>query len=103
MNYFKPKLIAPWEIPWGSDHNIPGGEEWILFSPHNLDTEHFEHSDGTWEGRIYMGSYHAGLWIIDVEEWVSIGDEFNHSNFLKTTVAYYVPHGKDGSPPPTDF
>ena len=103
LNYFKPKLIAPWEIPWAAEHNIPGGEEWLLFSPHNLDTAHFEHSDGTWDGRIYMGSYHAGLWIIDIERWVSIGTEFNHSNFLEATVAYYVPHGKDGSPPPSSF
>ena len=50
-----------------------------------------------------MGSYHAGLWIIDIERWVSIGTEFNHSNFLEATVAYYVPHGKDGSPPPSSF
>ena len=60
---FQPKLLSSWEIPFGADHHIPGGEEWLLFSPHNADTVWFDTSGGgdtshggTWDGRIMLSS-----------------------------------------------
>ena len=39
---FLPELIHGWEIPFAMDHHIPEGEEWLLFSPHNADTQIFQ-------------------------------------------------------------
>jgi len=78
---FLPELIYDYEIPFAEDHYIPGGEEWLLFSPHNADTQIFDTTGsyedtslgGTWDGRIYLSSYHAGLWIVDVESLMKAG------------------------------
>ena len=104
MAYFKPKLLSSWENPHGEKHFIPGGEEWLLFSPHNVDIAHFEHEDGTWDGRIYMGNYHTGLWILDVETLMSGGGVYNSSEMNAAAVAgYYLPHGADGTPLDSSF
>ena len=82
---FKPKLIRDWEIPYAEDHcygedceAFPVANEWLLFSPHNLDSAYFETDEttdqshgGGWDGRLYISHYHAGLWIIDVETLVA--------------------------------
>ena len=106
---FKPKLLSSWEVPFGSDHHIPGGEEWLLFSPHNADTVWFDTSGGgdtshggTWDGRIYMGNYHTGLWVLDVET-LMVGNSHFDDTYSKATVAYYLPHGADGEPLPSQF
>jgi len=106
---FQPKLLSSWEIPFGADHHIPGGEEWLLFSPHNADTVWFDTSGGgdtshggTWDGRIYMGNYHSGLWVLDVET-LMVGDSHFDDTYSKATVAYYLPHGADGEPLPSQF
>ena len=39
---FLPQLIHGWETPFADHHFIPGGEEWLLFSPHNADHEIFQ-------------------------------------------------------------
>ena len=51
---FKPKLIRDWEIPFAEDHCYgadceahPNGDEWLLFSPHNLDSAYFETDETT--------------------------------------------------------
>ena len=106
---FQPKLLSSWENPFGADHYIPGGEEWLLFSPHNADTVWFDTSGGgdtshggTWDGRIYMGNYHTGLWVLDVET-LMIGDGYIDNTYSDATVAYYLPHGADGEPLPSQF
>ena len=71
---FKPKLIRDWEIPYAEDHCYgadceahPNEDEWLLFSPHNLDSTYFETDESTdqshgggWDGRLYISHYHAG-------------------------------------------
>jgi len=106
---FQPKLLSSWENPFGADHHIPGGEEWLLFSPHNADTVWFDTSGGgdtshggTWDGRIYMGNYHTGLWVLDVET-LMVGNGYLDDTYTKATVAYYLPHGADGEPLPSQF
>jgi len=106
---FQPKLLSSWENPFGADHYIPGGEEWLLFSPHNADTVWFDTSGGgdtshggTWDGRIYMGNYHTGLWVLDVET-LMIGNGYIDNTYSDATVAYYLPHGADGEPLPSQF
>ena len=108
---FKPKIIHSWEIPFAEEHHIPGGEEWLLFSPHNSDAQIFETNSalglpdqslgGNWDGRIYLSSYHAGLWIVDIETLML---EAKHPNLNRTevhsvsTIGYHLPHGQDGTP-----
>ena len=108
---FKPKIIHSWEIPFAEEHHIPGGEEWLLFSPHNSDAQIFETNSalglpdqslgGIWDGRIYLSSYHAGLWIVDIETLML---EAKNPNLNRTevhsvsTIGYHLPHGQDGTP-----
>ena len=108
---FKPKIIHSWEIPFAEEHHIPGGEEWLLFSPHNSDAQIFETNSalglpdqslgGNWDGRIYLSSYHAGLWIVDIETLML---EAKNPNLNRTevhsvsTIGYHLPHGQDGTP-----
>ena len=108
---FKPQVIHSWEIPFAEQHHIPGGEEWLLFSPHNSDAENFETNSalglpdqslgGNWDGRIYLSSYHAGLWIIDIETLMLEGrnSELNRTEVHSvSTIGYHLPHGQDGIP-----
>lgn len=106
---FMPRLIHGWENPFALDHHIPGGEEWLLFSPHNADTQIFQTGlpglpdnshGGAWDGRIYLGSYHAGLWVMDIETLMAAGlEDGNKSDtHLAATVGYHLPHGADGEP-----
>ena len=108
---FKPKIIHSWEIPFAEEHHIPGGEEWLLFSPHNSDAQIFETNSalglpdqslgGNWDGRIYLSSYHAGLWVVDIETLML---EAKNPNLNRTevhsvsTIGYHLPHGQDGIP-----
>ena len=108
---FKPKLIRDWEIPYGEDHcygadceAFPSDEEWLLFSPHNLDSAYFETDEttdqshgGGWDGRLYISHYHAGLWVLDIETLVAPTnpDDRRATNF-EATVGWYLPHGEDG-------
>ena len=108
---FKPKIIHSWEIPFAEEHHIPGGEEWLLFSPHNSDAQIFETNSalglpdqslgGNWDGRIYLSSYHAGLWVVDIETLML---EAKNTNLNRTevhsvsTIGYHLPQGQDGTP-----
>ncbi len=106
---FMPRLIHGWENPFALDHHIPGGEEWLLFSPHNADTQVFQTGlpglpdnshGGAWDGRIYLGSYHAGLWVMDIETLMAAGlEDGNKSDaHMAATVGYHLSHGADGEP-----
>ena len=106
---FLPVLIHGWETPFADHHFIPGGEEWLLFSPHNADHEIFQTGlpgfpdnshGGAWDGRIYMGNYHSGLWVIDIESLLVAGLEGGNKTdaHMDSTVGYHLPHGADGAP-----
>jgi hypothetical protein len=108
---FKPKIIHSWEIPFAEEHHIPGGEEWLLFSPHNSDAQIFETNSalglpdqslgGNWDGRIYLSSYHAGLWIVDIETLMLEAKNLNLNRtevHYVSTIGYHLPHGQDGTP-----
>ena len=108
---FKPKIIHSWEIPFAEEHHIPGGEEWLLFSPHNSDAQIFETNSalglpdqslgGNWDGRIYLSSYHAGLWIVDIETLMleAMNPNLNRTQVHSvSTIGYHLPHGQDGTP-----
>ena len=111
---FLPSLIHGWENPFAWAHHIPGGEEWLLFSPHNADTQIFQTGlpglpdnshGGAWDGRIYLSSYHAGLWVIDVETLMVAGLEGGNKTdvHMAATVGYHVPHSQDGVAPDSSF
>jgi hypothetical protein len=106
---FKPKIIHDWEIPYAEEHFIPGGEEWLLFSPHNADLEIFQTGiqgkpdtshGGAWDGRIYLSHYHSGVWVIDVEALMHAGlGDYNKTDvYFEATIGYFLPHGADGTP-----
>jgi hypothetical protein len=119
---FQPSLYSHWEIPTGQDHcfggdcpSAPNGDEWLLFSPHNLDSVYFPTGDegfpdnslgGDWDGRLYVSSYHAGLWILDVETLIAAGysgSPMNDTN-LDAVVAFYLPNeGEPGQPLESQF
>mgnify|MGYP000238734773 FL=1 len=107
---FRPKLLSAWENPYGPEHFIPGGEQWLIFSPHNHDSAWFPTTPGTdtsmgggWDGRIYMGNYHSGLWVIDLETMMAPPFENMTDLAFAATVGYYLPHGADGAPLDSDF
>jgi hypothetical protein len=107
---FRPTLIYGWENPFAEDHFIPEGEEWLLFSPHNADTQIFQTGlpglpdqshGGAWDGRIYLSHYHAGLWVLDIETLIAAGVDggMNKTDvYTDATVGYHLPHGSDGQP-----
>ena len=117
---FLPKLIGDWEIPTSGLHCFgssceahANGDEWLLFSPHNLDSGHFitdeEKPDqsygGGWDGRLYISHYHAGLWIVDVETIIATGNsEDRNASHLSSTVAYILPQNNAyGEPLDSNF
>ena len=107
---FKPQLLSYWENPYGPEHFIPGGEQWLIFSPHNHDSAWFPTTPetdsslgGGWDGRIYMGNYHSGLWVIDLETMMAPPFENMTDLAFAATIGYYLPHGADGAPLDSDF
>ena len=54
---------------------------------------------GAWDGRIYLSSYHAGLWIVDIETLMVLGLEEGTNRsvaHMEATIGYHLPHGEDG-------
>ena len=115
---FKPKLINHWEIPWGEDHCYgadceahPNGDEWLLFSPHNIDSTLFPTNEiedqshgGEWDGRLYISHYHAGIWIVDVETLMAAEAGIDQRELnTRATIGFYLPHGEDGTPLESDY
>jgi len=115
--HFQPALYSHWEIPTGGDHcfggdcpTSPNGDEWLLFSPHNLDSVYFptggeglpdNSQGGHWDGRLYISSYHAGMWVVDVETMILAGHEGASINATNrdAVVAFYLPHGGEYGEP----
>ena len=107
---FRPQLLSTWENPYGPEHFIPEGERWLIFSPHNLDSAWFPTTaetdtsmGGGWDGRFYMGNYHSGLWIGDLETMMAPPFENLTEQSFAATVGYYLPHGADGQPLNSEF
>ena len=115
---FEPKLIRDWEIPWAEDHCYgadcainPDPDEWLLFSPHNLDSAYFVTDDsndqshgGGWDARLYVSHYHAGLWVLDIETLVSpTNPDDRIGTYAEATVGWFLPHGDDGIVLESDF
>ncbi len=115
--HFEPALYATWEIPTAWEHcygascsDHANDDEWLLFSPHNLDSVYFPTNDddlpdnslgGTWDGRLYVSHYHGGMWIVDVETMIKAGhtgQEMNATN-MEATIGFYLPHGSDYGEP----
>ena len=108
---FKPKLIRDWEIPTASNHcygadcaEHSNADEWLLFSPHNLDSAYFPTTEvtdqsrgGDWDARLYISHYHAGLWVVDIETLVSpTNPDDRIATHAEATVSWYLPHGENG-------
>ena len=115
--HFEPALYSSWEIPTAWEHcfgascsDHANDDEWLLFSPHNLDSVYFPTNDddlpdnshgGTWDGRLYVSHYHGGMWIVDVETLIAAGhsgQDMNSTN-MEATLAFYLPHGSEYGEP----
>ena len=118
--HFEPSLYSTWEIPTAWSHcfgascedqpigttSENAGEEWLLFSPHNLDSVYFPTNGdtlpdnshgGTWDGRLYVSHYHGGMWVVDVETLIHSGltvQDRNDTN-MEATLGFYLPHGSE--------
>lgn len=69
-----PEVLSYWKVP-GDLKNT----EQLLFSPHNFDI---------WEGKLYLGSYHAGSWIVDIGNESRLQDP--------KAVGFFGPNGPQG-------
>ena len=110
---FEITMTRDWEIPYAQDHCFgasceldPNNDEWLLFSPHNLDTGYFETTEetdqshgGNWDVRLYISHYHAGLWIVDLETLIASEATDRIDIHFESTIGYYLPSGHlDGTP-----
>jgi hypothetical protein len=71
-----PEYAGEWILP-GHEH-LTGTGGAYRFSPHNLDFDH---------GRIYIGHYHAGVWVIDVSSLERVAEP--------VTLGFYQPHRQE--------
>ncbi len=77
-----PQYAGEWIIPGAASLTGLGGA--YRFSPHNLDFDH---------GRVYLGHYHAGVWVIDVSSTARIESP--------VTLGFYQPHRQEAFVPRT--
>lgn len=71
-----PEYAGEWILP--GYERLTGTGGLYRFSPHNLDFDH---------GRIYIGHYHAGVWVIDVSSLERIAEP--------VTLGFYQPHRQE--------
>ena len=104
---FEITMTRDWEIPYAEDHcfgedceAFPVADEWLLFSPHNLDSAYYETTEltdasrgGTWDGRLYVSHYHAGVWILDLETLIAPESINRVDIHFEATVGYFLPMG----------
>lgn len=75
-----PQKVGRWTLPQGSQGqlSIAGFD----YSPHNFDL---------WDGKVALGHFHAGVWVIDAGDAENLADP--------KTVGYYMPHvPRDNAP-----
>ena len=75
-----PEYAGEWILP----APVTGAGGLYRFSPHNLDFDH---------GRIYIGHYHAGVWVIDVSSTERVAHP--------VTLGFYQPHRQEAFVPRT--
>ena len=79
-----PTYAGEWIIPAAAAIGEEAAAGPYGFSPHNLDFDH---------GRIYIGHYHAGVWVIDVSSLARVQDP--------VTLGVYQPHRQEAFVPRT--
>jgi hypothetical protein len=77
-----PEYAGEWILPAHAHLTGLGGA--YRFSPHNLDFDH---------GRIYVGHYHAGVWVVDVSSPERVAEP--------VTLGFYQPHRQEAFVPRT--
>lgn len=75
-----PFVVSTWRVPF-PDLALPGA---YRYTTHNFDVDH---------GRIYLGHYHAGVWVIDISSV--------HNAHHPVTLGYYQPHAAPPQVPRT--
>ena len=77
------EIVGTWELP--GDLQGPGA--FYRFSGHNFDVDH---------GRVIIGHYHAGVWIIDISNETNARDPFELGFYQPHEEAAYVPRTTKG-------
>lgn len=77
-----PTYAGEWILPGAASLTGLGGA--YRFSPHNLDFDH---------GRVYIGHYHAGVWVIDLSSAANVASP--------VTLGFYQPHRQEAFVPRT--
>lgn len=67
-----PRQVGYWTLPNGTSGRL--GITGFDFSPHNFDT---------WDGKVALGHFHAGVWVIDASDDENLEDP--------KSVGYYMP------------
>ena len=112
---FEIKLIRDWEIPQAEDHCYgadceinPDPDEWLLFSPHNLDSAYFV-TDETTDRAMVAGMVDCMSHTIMqdcgfcIETLVSTKPDDRIETHAEATVGWFLPHGDDGIVLESDF
>ena len=77
-----PEYAGEWILP--AHGHLTGAGGAYRFSPHNLDLDH---------GRVYIGHYHAGVWVIDISSPERAAEP--------VTLGFYQPHRQEAFVPRT--
>jgi hypothetical protein len=74
-----PTIVSTWQTPFDEDLYLPGPYRWAT---HNFDFDH---------GRIILGHYHAGVWVIDVSSPQNVAAPVTLGFYQPNEVPLFVP------------
>jgi hypothetical protein len=77
------EIVGTWRLPG----NLQGPGAFYTFSGHNFDVDH---------GRLIIGHYHAGVWIVDISNETNARDPFPLGFYQPHEDAVYVPRTTKG-------
>lgn len=78
-----PEIAGTWRLPG----DVQGPGAFYTFSGHNFDVD---------RGRIYIGHYHAGVWVVDISNATNAADPFALAFYPPHEDALYVPRTTKG-------
>lgn len=78
-----PEIVGTWRLPGG----LEGPGAFYTFSGHNFDVDH---------GRLIIGHYHAGVWVVDISSEANAAEPFPLGFYQPHEDALYVPRTTKG-------
>lgn len=74
-----PTIVSTWQTPFDEDLYMPGPYRWAT---HNFDVDH---------GRIILGHYHAGVWVIDISSPENVAAPVTLGFYQPNELPIFVP------------